>query len=97
MVEVKGKQINPRYTVGALEEYYELTGEDILFSGGNMDTPSKRSAFVYVGLKHEGITREDFDDMTISEFNRILEECLKVLAKDVGGDVKPGEDEIKKN
>ena len=105
MVEVKGKKVAPKYTVGALEEYYELTGEDILFDGGAVNTPLKRKSFLLVGIKYgtpKGAikTLEEVDEMEAGEFFKVFTACLDVFTKVFEvEDVGPSEEKetVKKN
>lgn len=78
--------ITPDYPIGALEEYYTITGEDILFDNALVDTISKRKVFVYVGLKYGSPKKvkelSDIDRIKSSEFINVVTGCLDVFTKE---------------
>lgn len=78
-------EIRPKYTVKALKLYYEITGEDLMFGSGQVDTPLKRSAFMYVGVNAGSGDHfksfDEVDELDLKVFTEYFTLCLHEFSK----------------
>ncbi len=84
IIEVNGHKIEPRFNIGAFEEFQAITGVDILFSDATIDSKNLK-VLSYVALKHgegEGVDKlEDVDSLDVKVTLEVLTLFNGIFAK----------------
>jgi hypothetical protein len=78
-----------KFTIGALAEFQELTGNDILFKGADLMNVNNAIALVFVGQKAAGgnQTLEEVKEMAPREFIKCQTDAINAF-----GDAFPAEE-----